>query len=229
MVQNAGTAAQARIDDTIKKAQDARVSQDVNQQVINLVSGDLKNSVGPSKTGWTSLIGKVADTPVLGAGMKAVMDKDPTDTAGQLQELQKFLLRSAQLRGAALGLSGTDYQTSLAQHSNPNDSQFVPTLKKLAQYNLALDMVDQGRANALNQYPGAKTSPPAQQKFENDFSNALNMNVYRAMIASPAERKELYASMTPQQLQQMVTDRRTLMSMGAIPKQLSNSYQPAGQ
>lgn len=224
MLSGAGTSAQGRVDQTIQGAEQSRVSQDVNQQIINL-AGNLKDNIGPAKTGWTTLIGQIADTPVLGAGMKAVTDKDPTDTTGQLQELQKYLLRAAQLRGQQLGLSGTDYQASLAQHANPNDAQFPQTIQKLAKYNLALDLMDQGKANAMDQYPGAKTSPQANQQFENEFRNSLNPNVYRAMIASPDERKELYSSMTPQQRQQMVVDRRKLMSLGAIPQQLNSSYQ----
>lgn len=226
MLGDAGKAAQTRVDNTIQTAAQSRVSQDVNQQVINLAS-NLKDNVGPAKTGWTSLVSKIADVPGLGDGMKAVLDKDPTDTGGQLQELQKYLLRSAQLRGQQLGLSGTDYQTSLMQHANPNDQQFPSTIKKLAQYNLALDAMEQGKANAMDTYPGAKTDPNANQKFENEFRNAINPNVYRAMISSPQERQELYSTMTPAQRQQMVLDRRKLATLGAIPSQLSNAYQPA--
>ena len=226
MLGNAGASAQKRVDDTIQTAQQARVSQDVNQQIVNL-AGNLKDNVGPTKTGWTQLIGKIADTPVVGAGMKAVLDKDPADTNGQLQELQKYLLRSAQMRGQSLGLGGTDYQANLAQNASPHDTQFPKVIQNLAQYNLALDAIEQGKANALDQYPNAKTSPAANQQFENEFRNALNPNVFRALIASPQDRQALYASMTPQQRQQMVTDRRKLMSMGAIPEQLNNAFQPA--
>ena len=222
----AGSSANTRVDQVVDAAKQARVSQDVNQQIINL-SGDLKNNVGPSKTGWTTLAGKIADIPVLGEGMKAVLDKDPTNTTGQLQELQKYLIRAGQIQGHDLGLSGTDFQSNLAVHANPNDQQFPQTIQKLAQYNMALDLAKQGKANALLQNKAAQTDPVANRQFENDFANAVNPNVYRAMIASPQQRQELYSSMTPAQKQQMVLDRRKLMSMGAIPEQLNNAFQPA--
>ena len=225
MLAAAGPSANDRVNQVLDGARQSRISQDVNQQIINL-AGNLKDNVGPSKTGWTSLIGKIADMPVVGAPMKAVMDKDPADTTGQLQELQKYLLRAGQIQGQELGLSGTDMQTTLAQHSNPNDAQFPKTIQKLAAYNMALDMAKQGKANALIQNKAAQTDPVANRQFENDFANAVNPNVYRALIASPADRQELYSSLTKQQRQQMVTDFNKLHDMGAIPQQLVNSYQP---
>lgn len=219
MLGDAGKAAQKRVDDTIQGAQQARVSQDVNQQVVNLAK-ELGDNVGPVSTNVTSILGKLSDAPGIGPILKAVRDKDPADTAGQLMELQKYLLRSAQMRGDALGLGGTDYQTSLLQNANPHDTQFPQTIQKLAKYNMVLDNIQQGKANAMDQFPDAKTSPAANQDFENQMRNAMNPDVYRALLASPSERKELYANMSSQQKYQMVQDRRKLIALGAIPPQL---------
>lgn len=228
---NLGDATSKRVTATIAAAQTAPVSQDINRQIIR-IAGELGNGVGPVQSDVTSVMGKIADTPVLGPILKSIQgDKPATDAAGQLMELKKFLLRSAQTRSQAVG-AGTDYQTNLNVDANPNDKQFPQVIQQLAKYNMALDYVDQGKANAMQATQGAISDPAANEKFENSWRNGLDVNVYRGLLASPHERAQLYQGMSPSEKRQMAASYAKLKHMNAIPdslRQQASSSSEAGQ
>lgn len=227
MMTAAGSEAQKRVDETISTARTAPISQDVNRQIISLADKlGSEGAIGPTRTDVTHLLGQIEDTPGLRSVMNLVRgsDKPANDAPGQLMELKKYLLRAAQTRASSLGL-GTDYQQGINVDANPNDKQFPEVIQKLAKYNLALDYVDQGRANALQGYPGATSDPKKQQEFEDKFRNALNVNVYRALLSSPSERHELYDSMTKTEKEQLPKDLRGLIKMNAIPDSLLRQAQ----
>lgn len=222
-LENLGGEASKRVSETINGARNSPVSQDINKQAIKLASQLGPGAVGPTQSELTSLLGRVYDTPGFSQIANAVNGGKPaTDTAGKLMELKKYLLRAAQTRSQNLGL-GTDFQQGMNVDASPNDKQFPDVIQRLAKYNLALDYIDQGKASALESTPGAKTDPAANEKFENDFRNNLDVNVYRALLASPSERAEMYKDMNPTEKKQLAKSYAKLKQMNAIPENLRQS------
>lgn len=223
MMEQGGGAAIKRATDVINAAATTPISQDINKQVIQL-AGQLGQHLGPTATGVTESLGKLASVPGLDKvpGLGDALKGD-RDNAGKLMELKKFLLRTAQIRSQSLGL-GTDFQQGMNVDANPNDKQFPEIIQRLAKYNLALDYIDQGKANAMQAFPGATTNPAANEKFEKEFRNAMNVDVYRALLATPNERKEIYKDMSDAKKTELKKDLRNLNQLGAIPQAL---LQPA--
>lgn len=212
-------AAGGRVGTTIDQAKNSRVLQDIDQQTMQIASS-LGSGVGPISTEITSVLGKLADAPIIGPLLKAAAQKDPSDTAAQLQILQKYLARRAQLGGQAAG-AGTDFTQGLNLEAQPHDKQFASVMEELARYNLALDMMNQGKAIAMQNYPKATSDPAANEAFENKFRNIGNVDVYRAMLTPPDKRQAMFAKMSNAEKHQMILDRRELMKMGAVPSQMT--------
>lgn len=225
MLNAGGHNAAGRVADTIGQAKNSRVLQDIDQQTMSIAQA-LGSGVGPVSTEITSALGKLADAPVIGPLLKAAAQKDPTDTAGQLQILQKYLARRAQLGGQAVG-AGTDFTQGLNLEAQPHDKQFSNVMEELARYNMALDMMTQGKATAMQNFPGATSSPAANEAFENKFRNIGNVDVYRLMLAAPDKQAALVAKMGPAEKKQLILDRRELLKLGAIPPQMQAQGQPA--